>query len=347
MDAAAASASSPPRTPSESASCRIGGQFIGEYQGAEWNAQALLARLPHRHHAKKRYLFKILRGRDFVIATECHGNRGEIEAMPLPPGVRLWSSPGTTKRAGVALLIKESFLSNFDKPSPESWVEILPGRAAMLKLRGDKGALDIVGVYFQTGSSETGEEKAGSEVHKSLKRQRQELRASIARRLSPRSEALTVLAGDFNTVVDDQGRWSSDSNSYSGARDRCEEDDWHNTVEVPFGLFELEQDEFTFEGASGRSRLDRIYTNHYVADQLDRKFGAAALEWVPRLSSHRAIAFARSNKVKDDPENRPIPDHIVLDPKWALRVSVLFSFVGHSGHEERQAAECPGRAGAD
>jgi len=224
----------------------------------------------------------------------------------------------------VALLIKESFLSNFDKPSPESWVEILPGRAAMLKLRGDKGALDIVGVYFQTGSSETGEEKAGSEVHKSLKRQRQELRASIARRLSPRSEALTVLAGDFNTVVDDQGRWSSDSNSYSGARDRCEEDDWHNTVEVPFGLFELEQDEFTFEGASGRSRLDRIYTNHYVADQLDRKFGAAALEWVPRLSSHRAIAFARSNKVKDDPENRPIPDHIVLDPKWALRVSVLF-----------------------
>ena len=66
--------------------------------------------------------------------------------------------------------------------------------------------MDIVGVYFQTGKVETDEVKEGKEKVRSLARQRQELRAAIAKRLSPRVEALTIIAGDFNTVVCDHDR---------------------------------------------------------------------------------------------------------------------------------------------
>ena len=150
---------------------------------------------------------------------------GEIEAMPLPPGVQLWSSPGSTRRAGVAILIKTDFLSNFEPTTAESWVEIQQGRAAMLKLRGAKGALDIVGAYFQTGTVQSDDAREGKEESRSLTRQRSELRAAIARNLSPRSEVLTVLAGDFNTVVEEQDRWDKHSNVFSGARDKPEEEE--------------------------------------------------------------------------------------------------------------------------
>eukprot|EP00959_Pyramimonas_sp_CCMP1952_P307674 6439858-Pyramimonas_sp.AAC.1 len=49
----------------------------------------------------------------------------------------------------------------------------------------------------------------------------------------------------------------------------------------------------TFASSSAWSRLDRLYCNQHVAEQLDRDIKAVALEWKPHLSDHRAVLFSR------------------------------------------------------
>ena len=68
---------------------------------------------------------------------------------------------------------------------------------------------------------------------------------------------------------------------WSGSRDKAEEEEWQSRVAPPHGLFELVQDGPTFRSGACRSRLDRVYVNQPTADQLDRRIGCAALEWVP------------------------------------------------------------------
>ena len=59
------------------------------------------------------------------------------------------------------------------------------------------------------------------------------------------------------------------------------------------GLHELHQPELTHASATSRSRLDTIYTNQHVIEQLDREVKSVALEWKPSLSNHRAVLMSR------------------------------------------------------
>ena len=61
-----------------------------------------------------RYVERLLVGRDFVLLTETHGTEGEGLAARLPDGVVGFWAPGTNRRAGVAILVKQSFLDQFD-----------------------------------------------------------------------------------------------------------------------------------------------------------------------------------------------------------------------------------------
>ena len=69
-----------------------------------------------------------------------------------PRDCRAWFSPGTSRRAGVGLVVKESFLAQFD-PAMTRWEEVVPGRAAVLRLKGPLGALDLYTLYFATGTA--------------------------------------------------------------------------------------------------------------------------------------------------------------------------------------------------
>ena len=71
-----------------------------------------------------------------------------------------------------------------------------------------------------------------------------------------------------------------------------------------------------------RSRLDRIYWNADAAGQLDRTHGCAALEWVPHLSAHRAVAFARLAASRTPDAITPLPDEVVDLDRWPTRVTV-------------------------
>ena len=130
--------------------------------------------------------------------------------------------------------------------------------------------------------------------------------------------------GDFNTVVCEEDRWDTHNDRATGARDKGEEEHWRETVANPLSLYELQQEQFTFKCSSSRSRIDRIYTNQPASDQLDPQICCAALEWTPRLSDHRAVAFARTSSPVSPQGNRPIQDWILKHERFPCVVADIF-----------------------
>ena len=106
-----------------------------------------------RHVAKDVYIRRLLRSRDFLAISETHGLEGEAAAWRGPQDCVGFYSAGTARRAGVGLLVKRSFMQHFDAAATQ-WLELLPGRAAVLRLRGPQGSLDLYSLYFPTGTDE-------------------------------------------------------------------------------------------------------------------------------------------------------------------------------------------------
>eukprot|EP00959_Pyramimonas_sp_CCMP1952_P129657 2711478-Pyramimonas_sp.AAC.1 len=71
----------------------------------------------------------------------------------------------------------------------------------------------------------------------------------------------------------------------------------------------------THDNAAARSRLDRVYWNQSVSEQLDRHIFCAPLEWVPHLSAHKAVAFGRRCPARTSDGPRPVPAAILRDPR--------------------------------
>jgi hypothetical protein len=76
--------------------------------------------------------------------------------------------------------MQKSWLTQFHEPCDEDWVEIVPGRAAVLRLRGPSGAVDLGVVYMDAHSEEV----------------RADLRTQLAMALRPPDQVLTFLMGD-------------------------------------------------------------------------------------------------------------------------------------------------------
>ena len=227
-----------------------------------------------RHEAKDRYVRRLLRKRDFVGITEAHVLEGVAVAWSCPSDCRCWFSPGTQRRAGVGLVVKLDFLKQFDAPRREDWIETVPGRAAVLRLRGPAGALDLHIAYFATGtrglvtprSTDPTVRTVDADVPDDLddeempdvqdepaavgvRRQRAGMRRAMAASMAPQSEVLSIVTGDFNWVVRQEDRVSLATGLPAEDRDADEERDAAATLWRPHGLYELRQDEPTHEQA--------------------------------------------------------------------------------------------------
>ena len=174
-----------------------------------WNAQGLFAAAPGQLRAKTRYVEHLARSYDATLLTETHSVPGAAEAWRGPRDSRAWWSHGTASRAGVGVIVQGRLLEAFPE---RDWIEFEPGRAAVLRLGGPQGSLDLVVVYFPTGSARPLHEPApGQPVQPlTLPRQRAALRLKVARALRPAGNALAVIAGDFNWVVEDADRVSAE-----------------------------------------------------------------------------------------------------------------------------------------
>ena len=125
-----------------------------------------------------------------------------MRAWRPPSGTRAWWSAGPSPGcAGVGIIVQLSFLAQF--LAEPRWTVIWPGRAAILSLRGAAGALDIIVTCCHTGGAVTELDKSG--VHptalaycSTFPRLREHMRMRLAEAIQPRSQVLTLLAGDFN-----------------------------------------------------------------------------------------------------------------------------------------------------
>ena len=151
---------------------------------------------------------------------------------------------------------------------------------------------------------------------------RDALRHKLANAIAPKLQALTVLGGDFNYVIEDIDRRALTTASTSGRRDHAEESHFQRFVAHPHGLFELYQPEFTFASTCSRSRIDRLYANHHVAEQLDKHMLTAALEWKPEISSHRAVFHAKRSSQHLPQLDRAASDRAVRHPDFPRRVAL-------------------------
>jgi hypothetical protein len=96
----------------------------------------------HGHAAKRLLVSRLLAKRDFLMITEAHATAGGSLAFKDLPGTVSWWSSGTAARAGVGIIVKNSFISKFGLQAPV-WAEVEPGRLAVLSLCGDDGNLDL------------------------------------------------------------------------------------------------------------------------------------------------------------------------------------------------------------
>ena len=286
------------------------GQFRGDLSVITWNAQAFFAADPLKHAAKEKYLLSLLGRADVVIITEAHGTQSGNRAWRPPHGCKAWWSAGpTTGHAGVGVVAKDVFLQKFDRTP--TWSVIWPGRAARLSLSGPEGSVDILAVYSHTGSQVTEHDLFGvaDTVRPScvsFPALRAHLRCRLANAIAPKGSVLTVLGGDFNWVTAEGDRISLSTATPSSRNDSNEENHFKNIVARPHGLHEMFQMEPTHASATSRSRLDRIYCNQHVVEQLDRHIKVVALEWKPQLSHHRAVLFARRLPHAVSSDERPV-----------------------------------------
>ena len=82
-----------------------------------------------------------------MLLQETHSTPGSTLTFVAPEGTRVRWSSCSQRQAGVALWIKEDFLAKFNRLETKDWEELVPGRAAVLRLNGSNGSLDIFVVY--------------------------------------------------------------------------------------------------------------------------------------------------------------------------------------------------------
>jgi hypothetical protein len=225
-------------------------------------------------------------------------------------GLRPFWAHGTTSQAGIGLIIKEEFLNKFNPVTDTSWEYIETGRAAVLRLRGPSGALDIFVIYLATGDS-------------GGKMQRAETLRKVAAAMRPREEVLSLIVGDFNFVASARDRFNKQQATWTGQCDEDEQELFSTLIEKEHDMYELEQEHCTHENAFARSRLDRVYTNQHLSEQLDRHSSCAVLDWVSGLSAHRPISFSR-RRAGLPPSHKPLPTAPMDDPRWSMRVALRF-----------------------
>ena len=249
--------------------------------------------------------------RDILILTETHGNTGKSRARRVPLGFKAFWGNGLEGEAGVGAWVKEEFLTKvMGEDGGYDLVNVDPGRAAVLRIWGTEGRLQVGMVYLQTGNSGGRAERTAT------------LRKLFAE-LAKGGKTLTILTGDFNFVMDKMDRVNGTPPKFTGGGDEGEAKNM-NIMLKQAGLQELEQSEFTYRFEECRSRIDRMYTNMGRYEWLDRDIGCLALDWHNNTSRHRPIAGFRRSSVEKGPGERPIQDHEVGGQEWNRRIKVAY-----------------------
>ena len=222
-----------------------GTPFVGDLRIGSWNAQALLARHKAKRAAKWDQCWKLLKNCDILALQETHSTVANTTRATLSRTSQFWWSHETQHTGGVGIAASTTFLANFRKNTDGSvgeWIEVTPGRAAILRLEGPKGDMDIATIYMPTGSA---------------RRERDAIRDSMARHIRTADQALTILVGDWNFVEQQTDRMGLTEAQWTMTPDTKEYAGWQRHIFTPFNMAEIWQEDMTHHTKLGTSRLDR------------------------------------------------------------------------------------------
>ncbi len=239
-----------------------------------------MAAKTERQTSKQRYFNRLVTSHDFTIVTETHGSEGKALAFRLPDGYVAYWSHSSLKSAGTGIILSQNFLSRFS--SDVDFAEVVPGRLARIKLIGPEGAVDIWAIYMHTGVTPSEDRVARAGVRKALEP-----------KIADFNTSLTIIAGDWNFVTHRSDRWCNTAVDWTGDRDRLEFEEFRDSLFIPNMLNELHQEHHTYYSTTATSRLDRIYTNHHISEQLDHGFGCSTLRRDNTISKHSPVSFFR------------------------------------------------------
>ena len=292
--------------------------FSGDFSCSSWNTQALFAASTYKQQHKQRRARTLIHKNDITCFQETHSLEGRTRAFKLPEGYSAVWANGTARQGGIGIVLRNAFLQNFRDIDFDRDLELIEGgRVAILHLTGHLGNLDICCSYLDATSSV----------------ERCRVLRCLGRRIRPQVSTLTILAGDFNFVVDEKDRWSTQGDCWADNRDVRDALILHDYVLAPHNLIEWEQPHFTCESTTGgRSRIDRIYVNQHVSMQLDHTCSAHASEWCPDLSAHRPIGISRSKGGGKNLTNKPMQAWALKHEEFANRVHIHYKFLLHTSN---------------
>ena len=262
------------------------------------------------------YLSKLIDSHDFGMVYETHGTKGKEGAYIAPTGCTAFWSHLSAQRAGIGILVRKEFLALFATTKDSDWEEIEPGRLARLRLRGPQGNLDLWAAYLTTGEDPKADYTA-----------RKHTRHLLHDRLAPNTSTLSIVAGDWNYATHNNDRWCCSRQTWTGDNNRTEADEANEQTFHPHHLHELYQENHTYFSTKATSRIDRVYTNHHLSEQLDHKFGCNTLTRPAELSTHAALSYYRQrppqhNNNDNDSNTLPtIGNATINHPSWAKRVA--------------------------
>ena len=225
------------------------GQYAGKVSIVSWNTQALFCSDPGRHRARTAKICGMMTNHDVGCWSEAHGTMDRCQAWRNPIGCTPWWSPGpSTASAGVGITVRNSFLQLFDGVKFDV---VFPGRAAVLRLSGIHGCLDVFTVYLPTGDSARPDDlrEAGygaAERRATNFELRDAVRCRVASQVRARYGTMTVIAGDFNYVTRTNDRVCTTAATPTGTRDYREESRWRTLLGPQHGMHELFQPEMTY-----------------------------------------------------------------------------------------------------
>ena len=296
--------------------------FNSDYCGAIWNTEGLICAKSQKQQLKRKRLFELCRSHDYVIITETHSTPGKAHAYTTPDNTTTFWSHKDTARAGIGIIINNDFLNKFQ--NTPTWKVHKEGYVAQLSLSGLAGSLDLWCIYLPTGTQPNID-----------KEQREHLIQIIAENCRPHTQCLTILGGDWNFAQHEHDRMNIQDGSFTGSKDKNEATHCERQLLDPHKLHELHQEAYTYFHPIACSRLDRIYSNHHPATQLDSKYHCNTLKHHKNLSKHCPVSFGRRYSSKnhqltnpDDElsQNRylPIKADIIKHKDWKDRVNAEF-----------------------
>ena len=282
--------------------------FNGEIHCCIWNAQALFDSRGHHQIAKQSIAERLANEADVTILTETHSSDAKLLGYRYrDEHIRYWSH-GTAYVGGIGIWLNRRFCEANGLHNVHL-TEAKPGRILRLTANTNKGSLNIVAMYCTSGHDSD-----------SVNAKMEELRL-LEKMLREKDTHLNIVGGAFNFTVDADDSLTSSTLNRSPYKWTQLADTW-GKIGKRWGLNEMYQPKFTHRSSVACSRIDRIYTSHHAALQLDYNNAI----WIEPFNAHSDHTPVHWQLVSNTPNQQGHSPKLHLDSRLFTHFEAIVKF---------------------